>query len=278
MKTLFITDLDGTFLNSNAEISAESTKIINELTQKGLCFSVATARTYATVIGMFDKINLSAPIVLMNGVMIYDPVKKSVVKTHSLTAEQGKKMLEIYAEAGIFPLTYFLSEEGKIDIFYKDLTNQHIYDYVNQRNKGNIKRFHKTDGDIDFSCGHLVYMTSMDSYDVLSGIYEKIKKIPGIGCTFCKDNYTDCYFLETFCVDASKANAALDVKNMVGADRIIAFGDNLNDIPLFDIADECYAVSNAASELIAMSTGVIGSNDDSAVAKFISEYYRSIYG
>ena len=50
---------------------------------------------------------------------------------------------------------------------------------------------------------------------------------------------------------------------------MIAFGDNLNDIPLFEVADECYAVSNAEEKLKSIATGVIGSNDEDAVAKFI---------
>ena len=43
MRTLYITDLDGTFLNSNAEISARSGEIVKELTENGVLFSVATA-------------------------------------------------------------------------------------------------------------------------------------------------------------------------------------------------------------------------------------------
>ena len=61
---------------------------------------------------------------------------------------------------------------------------------------------------------------------------------------------------------------------MLVADKIIAFGDNLNDIPLFEIADECYAVSNAEDELKKIATDVIASNDEDAVAVFIDEYLK----
>ena len=72
----------------------------------------------------------------------------------------------------------------------------------------------------------------------------------------------------------SKASGALEVKKILGADKIIAFGDNLNDIPLFEIADECYAVSNAEDELKKIATDVIASNDEDAVAEFIQEYLK----
>ena len=61
------------------------------------------------------------------------------------------------------------------------------------------------------------------------------------------------------------------MKRFLNCDRIVAFGDGLNDIDMFKIADECYAVSNAEDELKALATGVIESNDDDGVAKWLSE-------
>ena len=68
---------------------------------------------------------------------------------------------------------------------------------------------------------------------------------------------------------ASKANAISKLKNMWGCTRIISFGDAVNDIPMFEISDECYAVSNAVDELKALATGIIGSNEDDGVAKWL---------
>ena len=54
-KTLYISDLDGTLLNSRAEVSEKSKAIISRLiTEKNILFSVATARTPATVVRMLD--------------------------------------------------------------------------------------------------------------------------------------------------------------------------------------------------------------------------------
>ena len=44
---LFVTDLDGTLLNSNKEVSIKSTEILNKLIDNGVNFTVATARTPA---------------------------------------------------------------------------------------------------------------------------------------------------------------------------------------------------------------------------------------
>lgn len=52
---------------------------------------------------------------------------------------------------------------------------------------------------------------------------------------------------------------------------MVAFGDNLNDLPLFAAADESYAVSNAHERVRATATGVIASNAENAVVRFLQE-------
>ena len=55
---LFVSDLDGTLLNKNKEISDYSKRELNKLIEKGINFTVATARTPATVVDILDGINI----------------------------------------------------------------------------------------------------------------------------------------------------------------------------------------------------------------------------
>ena len=70
---------------------------------------------------------------------------------------------------------------------------------------------------------------------------------------------------------ATKANAALQLKNILGCGRLVVFGDNRNDLSMFSVADECYAAANAVPELKEITTAVIGANDNDGVAKWILE-------
>lgn len=274
MRTLYITDLDGTFLNSNAEISARSGEIVEELTENGVLFSVATARTYATVTEMFDGIALPCPLVLMNGVTIYDPGKNKIIKSNPMPENIANRIIAAFRKHGVEPMLYF--QNGEIlDIYYCEPVNVYQREYVSQRVSCKTKRFIKSDKPVTIDGRSLVYIVSLDSYESLKGIYDEISAIPEARCMFYRDTYSDCYFLEIISSKVSKATGALQVKALAGVDRIVAFGDNLNDIPLFEIADECYAVSNAEPELKAIATGAIGSNDENAVAEFIYERFKS---
>ena len=68
---------------------------------------------------------------------------------------------------------------------------------------------------------------------------------------------------------ATKANAIIKLKELLGCDRIISFGDAINDIPMFQISNECYAVENAVDELKHLATKVIESNNADGVAKWL---------
>ena len=75
---------------------------------------------------------------------------------------------------------------------------------------------------------------------------------------------------------ATKYNAILKLKELLDCDKVISFGDSINDIPMFKISDECYAVANAADSLKEIATGVILDNNSDSVAKWLEEQRKKI--
>ena len=65
------------------------------------------------------------------------------------------------------------------------------------------------------------------------------------------------------------------MKELLGCGRLVVFGDGINDMDMFKIADESYAVENAVPELKAIASGTIGSNDDDGVAKWLYKNGRA---
>jgi hydroxymethylpyrimidine pyrophosphatase-like HAD family hydrolase len=77
-------------------------------------------------------------------------------------------------------------------------------------------------------------------------------------------------WLEFHNSEGTKAEAIRRVMAQVGAERLVVFGDNHNDLPMFEIADEAYAVRNALPAVKDAATSVLDSNDDDAVARWIA--------
>ena len=119
------------------------------------------------------------------------------------------------------------------------------------------------------------YVTLISSKDDLAPIYERVKDYEGWECLFQKDTYRDEYWIELCPKGCTKAKKILQMKDEYGFDRVIVFGDSLNDLPMFSIADESYAVSNALDEVKAAATKVIGSNNEDAVADFLKQITKN---
>ena len=102
-----------------------------------------------------------------------------------------------------------------------------------------------------------------------------MKQYPGWECVFQKDTYRDEFWLEICPRNSTKAKAILRMKEKMGFQRLIVFGDSLNDVPMFRAADEAYAVAGAMPELKEIATGVIGSNEEDAVARYLESIYQA---
>lgn len=267
MKTLYLTDLDGTLLHADGSLSPFTKRAIDALSAHDVLFTFATARTYATVIPMFRDVDLRCPLVLMNGVCIYDPVKKQTIRHHALPVELGKEAERIFAKYGKNPMLYF-EKDSTMRVEYKALVNEPQKQYVAQRDNFYNKGFEQVDA-YHFDEGDFLYVVTLDKKDEIEDLYHEMNALPGISFNFYADNYTDCYFLEGMRDTVSKASGALELKKLLGVDKIVAFGDNLNDIPLIEAADEGYAVGNAHPALKEKATGVIGTNDEDAVVRFV---------
>ena len=81
---------------------------------------------------------------------------------------------------------------------------------------------------------------------------------------------SDTGILEVLAPGVSKAAAVKSLAERLGLSRIVAFGDNLNDLPMLAAADVAVAVENALPEVKAAATVVIGPNTASSVARFIA--------
>jgi Cof subfamily protein (haloacid dehalogenase superfamily) len=267
-KILYISDLDGTLLNGNAELSEYTITVLNKLISSGLTFSIATARTAATTLKMFKRVALNCPIILMNGVQVFDPVSGRYIKKEHLSASIVANIIQVMRKANLTGLMYSLHGEELVT-YYENLENPTLNDFISER----ITKYNKIFTQVaDFAgiSDDIIYFCFLDNQESIERIYLLISAIDGISTAMYRDIYSDTlWYLEIFSKNASKFSAVTFLRQMYGYDKIVGFGDNLNDIPLFQACDECYAVANAKDEVKAAATGIIARNDEDGVAKWL---------
>ena len=274
-KILYISDLDGTLLNSEKEVSDYSRTVINSLVDKGMHFTVATARTAATAVKILSGLKISAPVVLMNGVVIYDTNKDMNIKTEVIPTAAVCKIIRIFNKHGISGFMYTINND-KLVTYYENLDTQALKEFHDERVHKYNKNYKRTDSFLDIvEDNNIVYFCMIDEYNKLVGVLNELKAIDEIDMVLYKCIYSeDTWYLEIFSCNASKYNAVKYLREKYKYDRIVGFGDNFNDIALLKACDEFYAVSNGVDELKEKATGVIGDNCSDGVAKFLEEIHK----
>ena len=270
MKTLYLSDLDGTLLNRTQRTSAFTNNIINKLIDGGVSFSYATARSWSTAQKATAGITARFPAIVYNGAFVIDTLNGERIISNFFDEDILNVITELIKN-DIYPTVYSVSEGRERFSFVEDKITKGMKDFVMSR-KGD-KRTNPVGNTIDLYKGDIFYLTCIDEEEKLSCFYEKYKE--KYHCVFQRDIYSDEQWLEIMPYNASKSRAAVQLKNYLKCDRMVVFGDALNDKDLFECADESYAVSNAVEELKKIATGVIGSNDDDGVVKWLIERLKN---
>ena len=254
--TLFVTDMDGTLLNTDSQLSAYTVDVLREVISRGYNFTVASGRVPESPQQIFEQhgLKLRLPIIGRNGVLIFDAQKSEYLKIHTLQPQSVARILEMIRENGAQPAL--------------------LDTVVNGRPKVNWRG---SDGfsDLADNPNDLIYIATDGTYEQLMPIYEQALKLPGVGRLMIHDDFLsddpDLWFAEFFGADASKGSGISFIKEQHGFTHAVCFGDNLNDITMFEASDEGYAPANATDEVKAVATAIIGPNSADGVACWLEE-------
>lgn len=274
MKTLYVSDLDGTLLLPNVELSKRTIRILNEQINQGMIFTVATARTIASVEPILKDVAINTPIILMNGVCIYDLSKHKYIKIEAFSEKSKTILLSVIKDHNLKGFAYAI-EDDVLSTYYEDISAKPLHDFYQERVDKYGKRFTQVDDFALLKNIPLIYFSLMDTYENLEQVYHILRCIPALGCTFYKDNYTpDIWYLEVYNNQASKYHAIEYLRSYCGFDTVVCFGDNRNDIPMFEASDRKIAVANAFPILKEKADIIIGSNKEDGVALWLKNNYK----
>ena len=268
-KTLYASDLDGTLMRPDEKLSAYTVRTINELVEQGLPFTYATARSIESARKITGELKLKLPAVTRNGAVLADNATgKHLVKAVFTEAEVGllKKLLPELPEYGF--VSCFTGEK-MIRTYLPGKHSVGLEAYLEYyRNDPLMQAAADPDG---MFCGQPGYVTLAGDREELAPAYERVRAYSCWECFFQKDTYREEYWLEICPQNCTKAKALLKMKQELGFEKLVVFGDSVNDLPMFRAADEAYAVANALEQVKEAATAVIGSNREDAVANFLKD-------
>lgn len=277
-KTLYVSDMDGTLLSSDSRVSAESARIISDLSAEGALITVATARTPATVVPLLADTRIATEAIVMTGAARWDFRRGCFAHTHRIAAESTRRILEICASRGAHPFVYIEAPDGRtMDVYHAAAAmNRAEESFYLERRHLKLKRFHLCKPLPADAIGLTLLMFAMGPRENIEEIAELIRMSSDCNVSCYPDIFNESIGnLEIQAPGISKASAIRSLAAELGVERTVVFGDNLNDLPMFAIADVAVAVANAEPEVKAAATTIIGPNYTDAVARFIAADFRN---
>lgn len=271
MKTLFVSDLDGTLITKDERVSEYSRELLNRLIGRGLSFTFATARSCESARRAVAGLNLNIPVVLYNGGLICHPKTNEVTDAILFQDEDKAYVYSVLKAHGIQPFAFGADKSSRRECvsWIAGSETFGMQRYLLRR-KGD-SRFVSAQSEGDLLRNAVFYFKCIGPRATLEGAWNDLKYDSRFICIYHQETYQSDFWMEISPRAATKANGVKKLKSILGCDRVICFGDSSNDSDMFDVCDEKYAVMNADEWLKQKATGVIGYCEEDGVAKWLEK-------
>lgn len=268
--TLYVSDLDGTLLGRDDKLSAFTVETLNRLISQGMHFTYATARSFHSARRVTAGLTARLPAIVYNGAFIIDTATGERLWHTGFLREEAAWVREAAGRLGLWPVAYaFVDGVERLSwLAGQESPGQAHY----LRNRQWDPRLRPVEGEARLYEGEPFYFTFIGEREALLPLYQQARGLPWANVTFQQELYRTEYWLELMPRAATKANAAQKLQKLLGCGKMVAFGDAVNDLPLFRTADVSCAVANAVPQLKAAATEVIGSNEEDGVARWLLQH------
>lgn len=180
MKTLYVSDLDGTLLNQEARLSAYTAETLNLLIEEGLPFTYATARSVHSARIVAAGLQTRLPVITYNGVFLQDAQTGKVLSRTVFSPEEVENLAGYLSRHPVSALAYALLDGEERVSWLPERENEGVRYYLSCR-KGD-KRFRAVSAEPALYQGEVFYITCIGEQDALSPLYNAV---PGRHALFC---------------------------------------------------------------------------------------------
>lgn len=268
MTKLFVSDIDGTFINSKHEVTEKTKEAMKLLKDNGYDLALCSGRVMASVQKNIEIAGIDAYAIGSNGGVI--AYKNKVLYGESIPYEKIEKILEIGKEKGY---------------------GFHMYDhdtyYSNFYDKERLKHLHledpiKKQANAYFDTNVLEHIIENDipiykvmlhmSFHEDTETYDRINSLGGLYLAMSGRDSSD------IMIDGvNKGRAVQYIVENLGKkyDKIVTIGDHENDLPMIEYADIGIAMGNAIDTVKNKSDYITDTNDNEGLFKAVKYVIES---
>ncbi len=255
MKKLYVSDLDGTLLSHHSKLSDYTKDKLHEILNSGVLFTIASARSLITIKEILRDIPFQLPVITLNGATLVDYASE-------------REMTNVYLPLDKLGFIIAFLREHKVNFIFNSkhethntnkcwmpaVRNEATEFFYQQRLAQGDPRLvlFKDITEIDFSLEKVISFTVIEKAERCRLIYQRLLLEAGEKLCIYPMGVDGLWQWMTIQDEqANKGNGLKKVAALLGIDlaNTVVFGDNVNDIPMFELAGKSCATANAHEEV-----------------------------
>lgn len=258
---LFVVDLDGTLIQKDGTVSAPDRDALFRLREEGVAVAIATGRATAACKALLQRLNLSGYHIFYDGALVADPSTGKAIYAQPLPVGILKEMIDFAHAHGIYLELYSQDYLFVEFLDWPSSIHRHFFGV-----ESIVVPFESVYRHESILKGEMVISNATENEEAtllrryLDGRLKfSIARAPA---------YPGIDFVNIVNPNVSKGDAlqALIRHLDISRSEVVAIGDGLNDISLFETAGLAIAMGNAPEELKKMSNFITSSVDENGVA------------
>jgi len=266
---LIALDLDGTLLTDKKEISPHTLQVVKQAKTDGHIVVIATGRPSRASIHYYHMLGLTTPMINYNGALTYHPKnEKWGTFHHPMPLDTTLSVIDTCFELGVNNILAEVKDHAYLNKYDQEIID--VFKTVTDENSDEPYTIGGINKTLTEDPTALMIMPKKEQIDILSEYLEEnhgeIIEYRNWGAPW-----------SIFEINKKGIHKAFGLKKVadyyqIPQERIIAFGDEDNDIEMIDYAGIGVAMQNAIPELQAIADVITNSNEEDGVGSFLEDY------
>lgn len=271
-------DLDGTVLDSEKRVSAALKRAVARLADGGVRTVLCTGRRWRTALPVVEELGAAHPVVVCaGGALVKEVGSGRTLHAAPLRIDLAREATTAFRRAGLVPFLLYDRPVEEVELLVSELDRQRLAGMVYYRRNQAAFDYHPGE---EFQCDEApleVYTVDHESRvrpaeaAVRAQMADRALVTRLVQVAYGPEQHG----LEVHALEATKwtALSRLLADWSVPSERVVAMGDDVNDIPMLRGAGLSFAMGNALPQVKAAADRVTASHDDDGVVRAL----RSVF-
>ena len=261
MIRMIVTDLDGTLLAGGNNIPEENIAALRRAMDAGVHTVLCSGRMIEATVPIARRVEANAPMILFNGAMVYDGNTDRILSGHVIAREDAIAVLREIEAMGVYVQAF----PGR-GYFYEAETDWTKY-YSNKISVQGTAVEKKLSQWLESDVYKLLCLGEAAELDAL------VKKLAPMFPDICFVKSSGTH-LEIVAGGVDKATGLKELGDImgIGAQEMIGFGDEANDLPMLNYVGTPYVMENAPDNVRREITLVAPKNTQAGLARIVNLY------